>query len=54
MSRPCQSAPRLICDYGRNCHMTHEEANTLITAIGPHRGWDTSPYVGQLVTLLEE
>lgn len=29
--------PRLICDYARNGHMTHEEARTLLSAISPHR-----------------
>jgi len=45
--------PRLICDYARNGHMTHEEARTLITSIGPHRSWDNSPYVAQVRNLLE-
>lgn len=46
--------PRLICDYARNGHMTHEEARTLLRAISPHRSWDKSPYVTQLMALLEE
>ena len=46
--------PRLICDYARNGHMTHEEARTLLSAISPHRSWGNSPYVAQLVALLEE
>ncbi|OIB58195.1 hypothetical protein [Natrialba sp. SSL1] len=46
--------PRLICDYARNGHMTHEEARTLLSVISPHRSWDNSPYVAQLVALLEE
>ena len=46
--------PRLICDYARNGHMTHEEARRLLSAISPHRSWDNSPYVAQLVALLEE
>lgn len=45
--------PRLICDYARNGHMTREQARTLLTSIGPHRSWDNSPYVAQLLTLLE-
>ena len=45
--------PRLICDYARNGHMTAEEARTLITTISTHRSWDNSPYVAQLLTLLE-
>jgi len=46
--------PRLICDYARNGHMTHEEARTLLSVISPTRSWDNSPYVAQLVALLEE
>lgn len=45
--------PRLICDYARNGHVTHDEARTLITAICPHRSWENSPYVAQLLALLE-
>lgn len=46
--------PRLICDYARNDHMTHEAARRLITTISPHRSWDNSPYVAQLLKQLEE
>lgn len=46
-------APRLICDYARDGHMTHGEARALITAISPHRSWDDSPYVTQLLDRLE-
>ena len=45
--------PRLICDYARNDHMTYEEARTLITTINAHRSWENSPYVAQLLALLE-
>lgn len=45
--------PRLICDYAHNDHMTHEEARTLIMTIGAHRSWENSPYVTQLLALLE-
>nr|WP_245742150.1 hypothetical protein [Natrinema salaciae] len=45
--------PRLICDYARNGHMTNGEARTLIAAISPHRSWDNSPYVTQLLALLD-
>jgi hypothetical protein len=45
--------PRLICDYARNDHMTHEQAQTLLTTIGSHRSWEDSPYVTQLRTLLD-
>ncbi|ADB62842.1 hypothetical protein Htur_3994 (plasmid) [Haloterrigena turkmenica DSM 5511] len=34
--------------------MTSEEARTLITVISPHRSWDTSPHVAQLLQRLEE
>jgi len=33
--------------------MTRSEARTLITAISPHRSWDNSPYVTQLLDHLE-
>lgn len=46
--------PRLICDYARNGHMTREEARSLIASIIPHRSWEDSPYVAQVVTLLEK
>lgn len=46
--------PRLTCDYARSGHMTHEEARTLIDEISPHRSWDNSPYVAQLLRRLEE
>jgi hypothetical protein len=45
--------PRLLCDYARNNHMTREAARTLITTISPHRSWDNSPYVAQLLKQLE-
>ena len=41
--------PRLLCEYARNGHMTPEEARTLISVISPHRSWDDSPYVAQLL-----
>ena len=46
--------PRLIVDYARNGHLSHEAARTLITTISPHRSWENSPYVAQLIALLEE
>lgn len=46
--------PRLICDYARNGHMAHAEARTLITVISSHRSWGNSPYVTQLLQILEE
>ncbi|MDG5818214.1 hypothetical protein [Natronococcus sp. A-GB7] len=46
--------PRLIRDYARNGHLTHDEARTLIDAISPHRSWDDSPYVTRILALLEE
>jgi len=42
------SAPRLICEYARNGHMSNDEARLLIDAISPHRSWKTSPYVDSL------
>lgn len=45
--------PRLICDYARNGHMTHDEARTVLASISPHRSWDDSPYVAQLLQLLK-
>ncbi|WP_042664206.1 hypothetical protein [Haloferax sp. ATB1] len=46
--------PRLLVDYARNGHMSHEEAGTLITTISPHRSWENSPYVTQLLQRLDE
>jgi len=46
--------PRLICDYAQNGHMTHKEARDLIAEISPHRSWDNSPYVAQLLHRLDE
>jgi len=45
--------PRLIMDYARNGHMSHEEARRLITTISPHRSWEDSPYVKQLLQRLD-
>lgn len=46
--------PRLICDYARNGHMTNEEARTLIMTISPHRSWENSTYVAQLLQRLAD
>jgi len=46
--------PRLIVDYARNGHLSHEAARTLITTISAHRSWENSPYVTQLLQRLEE
>ena len=46
--------PRLIVDYARNGHLSPEEARTLITTISPHRSWESSPYVTQLLHRLDE
>ena len=46
--------PRLIVDYARNGHLSYEAARTLITAISPHRSWENSPYVTQLLHRLEK
>ena len=45
--------PRLLRDYARNGYMTAEEARRLITTISPHRSWENSPYVAQLLAQLE-
>ena len=45
--------PRLVVDYARNGHLTQEEARRLITTISPHRSWETSPYVTQLLQRLD-
>ncbi len=46
--------PRLIRDYARNGLLTREEARTLLTTINPHRSWENSPSVTQLLQRLEE
>jgi predicted nucleic acid-binding protein len=46
--------PRLIVDYARNGYLSHEAARTLITTISPHRSWENSPYVTQLLHRLDE
>ena len=45
--------PRLIVEYARNGHLTHEAARTLLTTISPHRSWENSPYVTQLLQRLD-
>jgi hypothetical protein len=45
--------PRLIVDYARNGHLSHEVARTLIRTISPHRSWENSPYVSQLLQRLD-
>jgi hypothetical protein len=46
--------PRLIVDYARNGHLSHEAAQRLLAIISPHRNWENSPYVTQLLHRLEE
>jgi hypothetical protein len=46
--------PRLVCDYARNGHLTDREARRLLGVIGPHRSWNTSPYVTRLRERLGE
>nr|WP_233509334.1 hypothetical protein [Haloferax sp. Atlit-48N] len=46
--------PRLIVDYARNRHLSHEVARMVITTISPHRSWENSPYVTQLLQRLDE
>lgn len=45
-------APRLICDYARNGHMTAAEARQLLAVMGQHRSWESNPYVQQLLKTL--
>lgn len=45
-------APRLICDYAWNGHVSIEEARTLVAVIGTHRSWEESSYVTQLLDQL--
>ncbi|QKY22150.1 hypothetical protein B4589_017240 (plasmid) [Halolamina sp. CBA1230] len=45
--------PRLIVDYARNGYLSHDAARTLITTISPHRSWENSPYVTQLLQRLD-
>jgi hypothetical protein len=45
--------PRLVCDYARNGHISVEEARDLVATISPHRSWENSPYVTQLLARLE-
>ena len=47
------TAPRLLCEYARNGHMSHDEARLLIEEISPHRSWNTSPYVDRVVDSLK-
>ncbi|MGB9964085.1 hypothetical protein [Halobacterium sp. CBA1126] len=46
--------PRLLVDYARNGHLTAEAARRLVTTISPHRSWEDSPYVTQLLQRLAE
>jgi len=46
--------PRLIVNYARNGYLSRRSARTLITTISPHRSWEHSPYVTQLLALLDE
>lgn len=45
-------APRLVCDYARNEHMTAAEARQLLSVMGQHRSWGSNPYVQQLLKTL--
>jgi hypothetical protein len=45
-------APRLVCDYARNEHMTAAEARQLLSVMGRHRSWGSNPYVQQLLKTL--
>lgn len=45
--------PRLLVDFARNGHMSHEEARELLDATSSHRSWENSPYVARLRDQLE-
>ena len=45
-------APRLVCDYARNGHMTATEARRLLSVMGRQRSWGSNPYVQQLLKTL--
>jgi hypothetical protein len=45
-------APRLVCEYARNEHMTAAEARQLLAVMGQHRNWESNPYVQQLLQTL--
>ncbi|QKY22211.1 hypothetical protein B4589_017610 (plasmid) [Halolamina sp. CBA1230] len=45
--------PRLIVDYARNGHLSHETVRTLLTTI-THQSWENNQYVAQLLQRLEE
>lgn len=45
-------APRLVCDYARNEHITAAEAQQLLSVMGRHRSWGNNPYVQQLLKTL--
>jgi hypothetical protein len=45
--------PRLLCDYAHDGHLRVEQARELIRTISPHRSWDDSPYVAQLLDQLD-
>lgn len=46
-------APRLVCDYARNGHMTRGEARELLSIMSKHRGWSNNAYVQQLLKTLK-
>jgi predicted nucleic acid-binding protein len=45
-------APRLVCDYARNEHLTTAETRQLLSIMGQHRSWGSNPYVQQLLKTL--
>ena len=45
-------APRLVCDYARNEHITAAEARQLLSVMGRHRSWGNNPYIQQLLKAL--
>lgn len=46
--------PRLVCDFARAGHMTHDAARQLLRVMGRHRGWAGNAYVQQLTRSLED
>lgn len=48
------TTPRLVCDYARAGHMSHDAARQLLRVIGRHRGWSGNAYVQQLTSSLED
>lgn len=48
------TTPRLVFDYARAGHMSHDAARQLLGVICRHRGWSGNAYVQQLTRSLED